>query len=217
MSRPPQKIFILSPARANGKRAAPLMSPTSTSLLASKLQSAAGAPLEDVFSFCSSLYFRGKATYAKHFGNAPERASSVYVITSTNGLIPGNLRITAATLERFSSVPIDPDDDRYLQPLIASGQDLARRFPSDAQIILLGSIASAKYTTPLLECFGDRLLFPSDFIGRGDMSRGGLLLRAVATNQELAYQQLSITTHRTGQRPPKLGSPKRRANRARNG
>lgn len=201
-----QKIFILSPARTTGKRAAQLLSPTSMSALSIELRSSVGASLENVFSFCSSLYFRGKATYANYFGNAPRGVSPAHVVTSTNGLIPSNLRITAATLERFSRVPIDPDDDRYLRPLLASAGELASRFSNDVQIILLGSIASSKYTTPLLECFGERLLFPSDFVGRGDMSRGGLLLRAVAANRELAYQQLSTTPRRTGQRPPKLES-----------
>src|SRR6266853_118967 len=57
--------------------------------------------------------------------------------------------------------------------VIAPGAGL---LPADAAIVLLGSIASAKYVEPLLAVLGERLLFPPSFVGRGDMSRGGLLL-----------------------------------------
>jgi hypothetical protein len=204
MARSAHKIFILSPARTSGKRASILLNPASEAPLAVRLRSHAGAPLEEVFSFCSSLYFRGKAVYANHFADSPECTTSAYVITSSSGLISSGLRITAATLHRFSGVPIDPADDRYLLPLLASARDLERKIGEDTQIVLLGSIASPKYSVSLLECFGERVLFPAEFIGRGDMSRGGLLLRAVAANQELAYQRLSTTIVRTGKRPPKL-------------
>lgn len=47
-----------------------------------------------------------------------------------------------------------------------------------AMAVLLGSIATGKYVDTLLAVFGERLVFPATFVGRGDMSRGGLLLRA---------------------------------------
>ena len=199
------KFFILSPARTTGKRAALILNPHSQLSLAKQLRTAAGVPLSDVFSFCSSLYFRGKATYAERFAAPPEGLANAYVITSSNGLVASQLKITATTVERFAGVPIDPAEDRYRLPLLESARDLQKRLGGSAQIILLGSIATRKYVEPLVECFGDQLLFPTDFIGRGDMSRGGLLLRAAAANQELAYQRLSTTLMRTGKRPPKLG------------
>jgi hypothetical protein len=205
MSKSPTKIFILSPARSTGKRAALILNPDSQLPLAEQLRTAAGVPLSDVFSFCSSLYFRGKATYAERFAVRPRGLANAYVITSSNGLVASQLKVTATTIERFAGVPIDPADDRYRVPLLESARDLQKRLGSSAQIILLGSIATRKYVEPLVECFGDQLLFPTDFIGRGDMSRGGLLLRAAAANQELAYQRLSTTLMRTGRRPPKLG------------
>jgi hypothetical protein len=205
MSKSPTKIFILSPARTTGKRAALILNPDSQLPLAEQLRTAAGVPLSDVFSFCSSLYFRGKATYAERFAVRPRGLANAYVITSSNGLVASQLKVTATTIERFAGVPIDPADDRYRVPLLESARDLQKRLGSSAQIILLGSIATRKYVEPLVECFGDQLLFPTDFIGRGDMSRGGLLLRAAAANQELAYQRLSTTLMRTGRRPPKLG------------
>src|SRR5262249_8544354 len=72
----------------------------------------------------------------------------------------------------------------------------------------LGSIASPKYLKVLLQIFGDRLRFPIDFVGRGDMSRGGLLLRKAAEGVELEYVNVAgAILH--GPRPPKLEPLKR--------
>jgi hypothetical protein len=70
--------------------------------------------------------------------------------------------------------------------------------------VLLGSIPTGKYASLLVECFDEQMVYPADFVGRGDMSRGGLLLRAVAADQELEYVSLTCTSARTGKRPPKL-------------
>ena len=69
--------------------------------------------------------------------------------------------------------------------------------------MLLGSIASPKYVDVLLDIFGERLLFPEAFVGRGDMSRGGLLLRCVASGEELTYVPVAGAV-RKGARPPRL-------------
>ena len=47
------------------------------------------------------------------------------------------------------------------------------------------------------------VLFPEAFIGRGDMSRGGLLLRCVRAREELTYVPV-VGAVRHGPRPPKL-------------
>jgi hypothetical protein len=70
--------------------------------------------------------------------------------------------------------------------------------------VLLGSIATAKYSSILSEAFRERLRFPSSFIGRGDMSRGGLMLRCARAGRELEYVPLSGAPTR-GSRPPRLG------------
>ena len=57
--------------------------------------------------------------------------------------------------------------------------------------MLLGSIASSKYLSLLLPIFGARLRVPAQFIGLGDMSRGGLLLRCVREQRELDYIAVS--------------------------
>jgi hypothetical protein len=51
--------------------------------------------------------------------------------------------------------------------------------------------------------FGDRLVFPVDFRGRGDMSRGGLLLRCVDEGRQLDYAVLDGASRR-GPRPARL-------------
>lgn len=70
-------------------------------------------------------------------------------------------------------------------------------------VVLLGSIATGKYADTLLAVLGERLVFPALFVGRGDMSRGGLLLRAVRDGRELDYVPVAGTVRR-GRRPPRL-------------
>jgi len=78
-----------------------------------------------------------------------------------------------------------------------------RVLPPESEIVLLGSVASDKYVDPLLGVFGERLVFPPSFVGRGDMSRGGLLLRCVRSGEELTYVPVKGAV-RHGPRPPRL-------------
>jgi hypothetical protein len=55
----------------------------------------------------------------------------------------------------------------------------------------------------LLPIFGELLQFPLEFVGRGDMSRGGLLLRHAAANQMLEHGPVAGALLK-GKRPPKL-------------
>jgi hypothetical protein len=199
-----EHIFVLSPAQAMGKRAAMLMRPEAQFDLAKRARSVDGAPLGEVFSFLSGLYFRGKLTYARRFGIASRGLEACYVITSNAGLVSPDLPVTIETLARFAAVPIDPADERYAQPLRDSAIRIQQAMTSRSEVILLGSIATSKYLEPLLTCFGDRLMFPTTFVGRGDMSRGGLLLRAVASETELQYQSIETASQLRGSRPAKL-------------
>lgn len=163
----------------------------------------AGAPLGEVFSFVSSLYFRGKLAYARAFSVAPDGFSAVLVMTTSRGLLSPDAIITLDDLQEMSRVPIDSSDSRYRDPLCRDAHAVARTLPANAQIVLLGSVASSKYVEPLLEIFGARLLFPEEFVGRGDMSRGGLMLRCVQAGIELNYVSVESSIRR-GRRPPKL-------------
>jgi hypothetical protein len=207
------RVFILSPAKTTGKRAQQLLSGRATFDLAQRLRSEAGLTLGEAFSFMSGLYFRGKLAYGTRFGTFAPDLHQCYVITSDAGLLPCDTRITRARLELFGTTPIDPAEKRYREPLQLSACELRDRLPARAEIVLLGSIATGKYVDVLHECLGEQLLFPREFIGRGDMSRGGLLLRCVEAGTELDYISIGAAVSRTGKRPPKL-TPVSRKNRS---
>ena len=162
-----------------------------------------------VFAFCSGLYFRGKLTYARRFAQPPEGVAGVQIITPTRGLIPAETQVGINDLLEFSSVEVQATEARFTDPLRASAQVLASG--SACEVVLLGSIATAKYVEALLPIFGERLLFPSEFVGRGDMSRGGLLLRYAARGEELDYIPVAGAVRR-GRRPMRLAE---RGNKAR--
>jgi len=184
-------------------RARMLFNPEAGFDLARRLRSRGGAPIGEVFTFLSGLYFHGKLAYALEFARPPERTHGVLVITTGAGLLPAAEPVTLRHLKRFSGINIDLGEPRYRRPLLQSARELDRRAAPDSQIVLLGSIASGKYVDILGEVFGERLVFPSDFVGRGDMSRGGLMLRKVREGRELSYTPV-LTAVRHGQRPPKL-------------
>jgi hypothetical protein len=166
-----------------------------------------GAAVAEVFTFLSGLYFRGKIAYARAFGCVAPGICSSVVITPTRGLIDAETRITLADLREFASVDIDKEEPRYRKPLQRDARRLAKTLPSDVEVVLLGSVATGKYVDVLFSLFGERLRFPADFVGRGDMSRGGLLLRSAADRQELSYIPVGGAV-RNGKRPPKL-TPRR--------
>jgi hypothetical protein len=193
-------IFLLSPAYCGGRRAGYLLRDGSTIALAARLTDGT-LTLGEAFTFMSGLYFRGKIAYAQAFGRHTPPA---FVITPTRGLLPPETRVTASLLREFAQVDVDADDDRYRQPLVRSLKTLLRALPRDARVVLLGSIATGKYVDVLTTMLGERLCFPIAFVGRGDMSRGGLMLRCAAAGTELEYVTLAPDVRRHGVRPPRL-------------
>ena len=202
MTRCP-RLFLLSPARCGGKRAELVYNDRAQFQLALKLREPGGVPIGEVFSFLSGLYFRGKLAYARKFGAPTRETAGAYAITSNRGLLPVDTPITLRELKAFGDVDIDSDDPRYRAPLERDARALQRATGPDCEVVLLGSVASGKYVNVLLEIFGDRLRFPAEFVGRGDMSRGGLMLRCVADGRELSYIPV-LGAVRNGKRPPKL-------------
>jgi hypothetical protein len=172
--------------------------------LAQKLRGK-GAPIAEVFTFLSGLYFRGKIVYANAFARPPRGTPGVVVITPTRGLIDARTRIRLDDLREFAAVDIHENDPRYRLPIERDARRLATKLPTQSEVILLGSIATGKYVDVLLASFGDRLRFPAEFVGRGDMSRGGLMLRCAADGQELSYIPVAGAIV-NGKRPPKLAS-----------
>lgn len=197
------KIFLLSPAYAGGERARMIMSERAQFDLARRLRGPESPPLAEVFTFLSGLYFRGKIAYANTFAEPAAGICGVLVITPTRGLVDARVPINLRDLQEFAEVDIDKEDARYRKPLERDVRKLARKLTPQCEVVLLGSVATGKYVDVLLKNLGDRLRFPADFVGRGDMSRGGLLLRCAADRQELNYIAVSGAI-RSGKRPPKL-------------
>jgi hypothetical protein len=192
-------LFLLSPARCSGRRADLLVSSRS-SAMGEQLRSNA-APVGDVFTWLSALYFRGKLTYAQTFATPPTNLPGSLVMVPGAGLRPPDSRISAEDLRTMGTVAIE--SAAFIQPLRRDALTMNQLYGDAARIVLLGSIATGKYVDTLLEVFGARLLFPESFVGRGDMSRGGLLLRAARSGEELSYTPIEgATLH--GPRPPKL-------------
>jgi hypothetical protein len=163
-------------------------------------------PLGEAFSFLSGLYFRGKLTYARRFDRPPAGVAGIQVITSNRGLLPVDTAVTADDLRAFADTAIHADEPGYRDPL---RRDLAALDTAGGgglvDVVLLGSIATGKYVDVLLDVVGERLLFPTEFVGRGDMSRGALMLRAARAGFELTYGAVAGAVRR-GPRARKVGA-----------
>jgi hypothetical protein len=198
-----RRVFLLSPANCGGDRARLLVNPHARFDLARRLRQGPAPSIGEVFTFMSGLYFRGKLTYARAFAAPPPRVPGVWVITTSDGLCEADDPVDVERLQRFATGDIRPTDERYAGPLSRDAGRLARRLRRGDEVVPLGSVATGKYVDPLLAVFGDKLRFPAAFVGRGDMSRGGLLLRATAAGLELDYIPVAGAV-RHGPRPPRL-------------
>ena len=207
MPAPPTRIFLLSPAKAGGRRYSILTSDKANFELALKFR-AGSATLGEIYSFISGLYFRGKIAYACAFGAAPLQSSGAFVIVPGHGLLPPETVFTLEQLRATAQIDVDEDNPVHHDALLAAAASLDRVTDQQCSFVLLGSVASAKYTTALLEVLDHRLLFPAEFVGRGDMSRGSIMLRSATSGQELTYIPVSGAQLR-GPRPARL-DPKQR-------
>lgn len=207
---PPFTLFFISPANLGGERAALIFNPRAAFPLAQRLRSPEGAPLGEVYAFVSGLYFRGKKAYAEAFGRAPEGLSAGLVISPSEGLRFLYEPVTLERLRGWAEVSIDASNRAFTEPLVEHAAALDRALGQSARFVLLGSVATDKYVAPLGQVFGERLLFPPDFIGRGDMSRGSLMLQAARAGQELAYAPI-LGSERHGRRAPGVSARRRAA------
>ncbi len=201
------RIFLLSPANTKGERGKLLLGAGAEFDLAVRLRQG-GATLGETFAFISALYFRGKLSYAQAFASAPPGAPGVFVIAAGRGLVPPETMIDVDELQRIASIPIDIEDPRYRLPLERDCRTIDEAAGENCDFVLLGSVATLKYLEPMFGIFGHRLLFPEEFIGRGDMSRGGLMLRCAREGLPLTHVPLGQLT-RHGARPPKLPRPQK--------
>src|SRR5436190_1112550 len=115
-----------------------ILAPKASFSLAERLRSREGAPLGEVFSFLSGLYFRGKLAYARRFARPPAGAAGVLVITSNAGLVPLDAFIRLVHLRRFARVSIDTAEPRYSRPLVRASRSLAGLAEDDCEVVLLG-------------------------------------------------------------------------------
>jgi hypothetical protein len=157
----------------------------------------------------SALYFRGKIAYARRFA-VPSPAiggDGIFIITSGYGLVSPDWRITEERMKRMRRIDIDTDARSYVKPLREHAKLIAHALANDndAEVVLLGSVATGKYVDVLWPILGNRLRFPIAFAGLGDMARGGLMLRAARLGQELEYTTLDSNRKRppgaTGKMP----------------
>jgi hypothetical protein len=192
------KIFLISPANLSGLRAKQLISPRAEFEAARMYRSAEGVPIALAFAFMSALYFRGKITYSLHFAEPPPSLEDrgIYVIAPGYGLVPPEWAINEERMKVMARTPVDVKTRSYRKPLERAAAAIAERIEDDAQVVLLGSVATGKYVDILAPVFGSRLRFPAAFAGLGDMSRGGLMLRAVRENRELQYVTLDAPRRR---------------------
>ena len=197
------RIFLLSPAWMGGVRGGLLLGERGGGAVAERLRRPEGAPLGEAFAFVSGLYFRGKLAYANAFGRGVGNLPGSLVITPTRGLVPPDAPVTVDLLREFAAGDIHHENEGYRGPLVSHLRALDEATARCCEVVLLGSVATGKYVDVLLDVLGPRLLFPADFVGRGDMSRGGLLLRCVEAGMELEYVPVMGAVRR-GPRPPKL-------------
>ena len=182
-----------------------LRRPGSTSAFARQLRDE-GAPLGDVFSFLSGLYFRGKLEYARAFARTVgEETGGVYIITMTDGLVSPDTRISLEDLERYALC--QEGAAAAISVLQRTARALLQRIGSDSDVVLLGSVGTGKYTDLLAPIFGERLLFPREVLHIGQLARGALFLRRAREGQELDYIPVAEIT-RAGRRAAiRLESP----------
>ncbi len=199
------RVFLLSPARIGGVRSSVLLRDEAQFDLAIRLRNGQ-ANLGDAYSFVSGLYFRAKLAYAKTFAAPPDGSPPILIIVPGLGLVPPETLLDRDQLRRVGEVSVHQDQDEFRTPLLRDAAMLAKN--DDTRFILLGSIATRKYTDPLRTALGDTILVPSQFAGLGNMSRGALLLRRAAAKNELPYIPLGPELHRRARLAGELLSQK---------
>jgi hypothetical protein len=197
-----RRIFLLSPASTGGKRADLLLRPQAQFDLAIRLRRGT-ATLGEAYAFISGLYFRAKLIYSEAFSAPPPGIPGAFIITAGKGLVAPDTLINVEYLAQTALVPIDAANPEYREPLERDCRILDQYAGPLCDFVLLGSVATHKYSAPLTGIFCQRLLFPEEFAGRGDMSRGGLMLRCAQSRTQLSYVPVGEVT-RHGPRPPKL-------------
>jgi hypothetical protein len=117
------------------------------------------------------------------------------VISPGEGLLVLDEPVALDRLRGWASVPIDAGNRHFTEPLVRHAEDLERAYGATARFVLLGSVATDKYVRPLVRVFGDHLLFPSDFVGRGAQHEGAAA--HVAAAPSCCAPRATVTSWRT--------------------
>jgi hypothetical protein len=107
----------------------------------------------------------------------------------TDGLVSPDATISAGDLERYALCAHGRAS--AIATLERTALALSQRAGSDAEIVLLGSVSTGKYTDLLAPIFGERLLFPRDVLHIGQLARGALFLHHARARDELEYVRVS--------------------------
>src|SRR3954463_525598 len=134
MPEPP--VFLLSPARCDGRRAAILFNDAAQFPLAMRLRRGP-QPIGEVFSFLSGLYFRGKLAYANAFGRHSAAAPGIFVITTNRGLVPPETPVSLADLESFASAAPAGGEEAFRDPLRRDAERLRSAVDPGRCVVLL--------------------------------------------------------------------------------
>src|SRR5437763_3836997 len=134
-----QRVFLLSPASTSGTRAKQLMSPRAQFPTALRFR-AGEVMIAEAFAFMSALYFRGKIAYALHFAGA----ENTFVIAPGFGLVPPTWTLDEERMKKMSRTDVDVKDRTYVKTLRDTAKKLASTLDSEAEVVLLGSVASGK-------------------------------------------------------------------------
>jgi DNA polymerase (family 10) len=103
------RVFLLSPAYCGGVRAGLVFDDRARFDLARQVRAAPGAPLGEVFSFLSGLYFRGKLAYAEAFARPPRAWRACSSSRPPRGCVPPTSRWTcggSGAMRRWTSTPM---------------------------------------------------------------------------------------------------------------
>jgi hypothetical protein len=93
-----------------------LLNPHSKSELTQQLRTT-GIPLDEAFSFMSSLYFRGKLAYATTFAKSVIGLPTTLVITPSRGLLRPETIVKIEDLADISAERIEVHNPKYRDPL----------------------------------------------------------------------------------------------------
>ena len=124
-----------------------LLRPAATFELAERLRGGS-VSIGEVYTFISGLYFRGKMAYAAAFANAPNDVHSAMIIVPGQGLVPVETPVTSEQLTTIGSVSIENDLQVFRTALVRDALRMEQAAGPDCSFVLLGSIASDKYTEP---------------------------------------------------------------------